>query len=401
MTSGTSEFSLDNAWMDRDMKMSDLWGVVRQREYRAHFVLIVVTYAYILLSAPFSLPRLLTLAGLGVVYTLTGLFGLEYCRRALSWPIVLAYFVEQIAISGAILSLSQGAAFLLLTPLAAYSVVLLPRRGVVPMCGLLLLLLVLVDWSVGQSWRNILLTSLPMLASFAFVIAFTQALQEEGRAHAALDEAHQRLREYAAQIETLATMAERNRLAREIHDHVGHYLTTITMQLESACAVLEENPVRARSAIEKAQVLAREGLGQIRNSVTALRTLPTENRTLPRALADLVREAQTEDVAVSLHVPATLPQLSTQVKFTLYRVAQEGLTNAHKHAHANHIELILDCPEASRVTLRVKDDGTGSLSTTGGFGLLGARERVQALGGQLCTVSTPGEGFLLEVELPI
>lgn len=383
------------------MKMRDLWGVVRQREYRAYFVLIVVTYAYILLCVPFSQSRLITLVGLGIVYTLTGLFGLEYSRHASSWLIVFVYFVEQIAISGAILSLSQGTAFLLLAPLAAYSVVLLPRSGVAPMCGLLVLLLVFVDWSAGQSWRPILLTILPMLASFVFVIVFTEALQDEGRAHTALDEAHQRLREYAAQIETLATMAERNRLAREIHDHVGHYLTTITMQLEAARVVLEENPMRALSAIEKAQVLAREGLSQIRSSVATLRTLPTENRSLPEALADLVREAQTEDIAVGLHVLDTLPQLPAPVKFTLYRVAQEGLTNARKHAHADHIELILDCPEASKVTLHVKDDGIGSLSTTGGFGLLGAHERVQALGGQLRTESQPGQGFLLEVELPI
>lgn len=381
--------------------MRDLWGVVRQREYRAHFVLIVVTYAYTLFAIPFSLPRLSALVGLGIVYLLTGLFGLEYSQRARSWPIVLAYFVEQIAISCAILALSQGMAFLLLTPLAAYSVVLLHRRWIAPTCGLLLLLLVLVDWSVGLPQRTILLTSLPMLAAFAFVVVFTQVLHEQEQTRAALDEANQRLREYAVQIETLATMAERNRLAREIHDHVGHYLTTITMQLEAACAVLEENPVRARSAIEKAQMLSREGLSQIRGSVAALRTLPTENRSLAEALAKLVREVRTEDVAVSLHVPDMLPQLSTQVKFTLYRVAQEGLTNARKHADADRIDLVLDCPQASLVMLRVKDDGVGALSTTGGFGLLGARERVQALGGQFRTESQPGQGFLLEVELPI
>ena len=182
---------------------------------------------------------------------------------------------------------------------------------------------------------------------------------------------------------------------------MGHYLTSITMQLEAACDVLEANPVRARSAIEKAQAQAREGLGQIRSSVAALRTLPTEYRSLLEALADLAREAQTADVAVSLHVLGTLPQFSSQVKFTLYRVAQEGLTNARKHAHADHIELILDSTEAGLVKLHVKDDGVGSGSATGGFGLLGVRERVQALGGQLRTVSTPGQGFLLEVELPL
>jgi len=173
------------------------------------------------------------------------------------------------------------------------------------------------------------------------------------------------------------------------------------MQLEAACDVLEANPVRARSAIEKAQAQAREGLGQIRSSVAALRTLPTEHRSLLEALADLAREAQTADVAVCLHVLGTLPQFSSQVKFTLYRVAQEGLTNARKHAHADHIELILDSTEAGLVKLHVKDDGVGSGSATGGFGLLGVRERVQALGGQLRTVSTPGQGFLLEVELPL
>src|SRR5690242_14387322 len=130
------------------MKMRYLWIVFRQREHRAYLVLIVVTYVYILLAVPFDPLRQVTLVGLGVVYTLTGLLGLEYCRRVSSWPIVFAYFVAQIAITGVILFLSQGTAFFLLSPLAAYSVVLLPRRGVVPLCGLLLLLLVLVDWNI-------------------------------------------------------------------------------------------------------------------------------------------------------------------------------------------------------------------------------------------------------------
>src|SRR5437763_744052 len=353
------------------MKTRDWWTAVHKSEYRSYFLVIIAAYASILLSLPFNLQRLALLVGLGIVYTLTGLFGLEYSQHVSSWPIRLTYFVEQIVISGTILYFSQGTAFLLLAPLAAYSVVLLPRRGVVAMCGLLLLLLVLVDWSLGESWRSLLVGFLSMLGSFVFVTVFTQSLLDEVRARIALDEAHQRLREYAAQIETMATIAERNRLAREIHDNVGHYLTSIHIQLAAARALLEKNPVQAGSAIEKAQVLAREGLGQIRGSVAALRTLPTENCSLPEALADLVREAQAEDVAVSLRVLDMLPQLSTQVKFTLYRVAQEGLTNARKHAHADHIEFILDSPEASVVKLCVKDDGIGSLGPSSGFGLLG------------------------------
>ena len=159
--------------------------------------------------------------------------------------------------------------------------------------------------------------------------------------------------------------------------------------------------MQAGSAIEKAQVLTREGLGQIRGSVAALRTLPTENRSLLEALADLVRETQNAGIAVTLSLLGTLPQLSSQVKFTLYRIAQEGLTNARKHAQTGRIELILDCTNISLVKLGVKDDGVGAISTTEGFGLLGVHERIQALDGQLRTVSKPGEGFLLEVELPI
>jgi len=383
------------------MKTRDWLAAVHKSEYRSYFLVIIAAYASILLSLPFSLQRIALLVGLGIVYTLTGLFGLEYSQHVSSWPIRLTYFVEQIVISGTILYFSQGTAFLLLAPLAAYSVVLLPRRGVVAMCGLLLLLLVLVDWSLGESWRSLLVGFLSMLASFVFVTVFTRALLDEGRARTALDEAHQRLREYAAQIETMATIAERNRLAREIHDNVGHYLTSIHIQLAAARALLEKNPVQAGSAIEKAQVLTREGLGQIRGSVAALRTLPTENRSLLEALADLVRETQNAGIAVTLSLLGTLPELSSQVKFTLYRIAQEGLTNVRKHAQAGHIELILDCTNISLVKLGVKDDGVGAISTTEGFGLLGVHERIQALDGQLRTVSKPGEGFLLEVELPI
>jgi signal transduction histidine kinase len=379
-------------------RIQGLWAVVYRREYRGYFLLIVTTYAYIVLAVPFSLLRLALLIGLGIVYMLTGLFGLGHLRRAPSQPLVLAYFVEQIAICGVILYLSQGVGILLFAPLAAYSVVLLQRWGMVVICGLSLLLLVFVDWRMGSPLLSILASVLSMLSAFVFVTVFTKALLDEALARDALGEAHQQLREYAAQIETLATTVERNRLAREIHDSVGHYFTTINIQLEAARAILDEDPARARSTLEKVQMLTREGLGQIRNSVAALRTLPTENRSLPEALAELVRASQAEGGAITLNVIGTLPPLSSHLKFMLYRVAQEGLTNARKHAHAEHIEITLDGTNPHTVKLRIKDNGVGSVNATGGFGLLGVRERVLALDGQLRIVSTPGEGFLLEVE---
>ena len=123
---------------------------------------------------------------------------------------------------------------------------------------------------------------------------------------------------------------------------------------------------------------------------------------MPEALADLVRESQAAGMPTTLLVPGVLPPLSSPVKLALYRIAQEGLTNVRKYAHATHVDLTLDGTEDHAVRLRVQDDGVwDSRSIADGFGLLGARERVKAQGGQLRTVSSPGAGFLLEAELPL
>ena len=384
------------------MKTRDQLAVFPQRQYRSGLLLLIVAaYVRLLVSIPFDPPRLAILVGLGLLYTIVGLFGLEYYLRSPSRPIVLAYFIVLVVVLVAILFLSLGEGFLLLVPLAAYSIALLPRRGAVAMCGLLLLLLGFVDWYVGDTWKSILLIVLSMLALCVFVVVFTEAVVREAQARNALGEAHQRLHEYAAQIETLATAAERNRLAREIHDDLGHYLTIINVQLEAARAILDVDPMRSRNAIEKAQKLTRDGLGEIRSSVAALRALPTENRSLPEALTDLVGESEAAGVPTSLLIPGALPQLSSPVKFALYRIAQEGLTNVRKYAHATQVDLTLDGTQEHMVRLSVQDNGVGVHSTADGFGLLGARERAKALGGQIRTASSPGEGFLLEVELPL
>jgi signal transduction histidine kinase len=374
------------------MKTRDQLAVFPQRQYRSGlFLLIVAAYVRLLFSIPLDLPRVAVLVGLGLLYTVVGLFGLEYCWRSPSRPIMLAYFIVLVVVLGTILFLSRGEGFLLLVPLAAYSIALLPWRGAVALCGLLLLLLVFVDWRVGDTWKSILLIVLSMLALCVFVVVFTEAVVREAQARNALGQAHQRLREDSAHIETLATVAERNRLAREVHDNLGHSLTIITVQLEAARVMLDVDPTRTRSALEQAQKLARDGLGEIRESVAALRALPTENRSLPEALADLVRQSRATGVPTTLLVPGVLPSLSSPVKFALYRIAQEGLTNVRKYAHATHVDLTLDGTEEHMVRLRVQDNGVGSLCTIDGFGLLGARERVKAL----------GAGFLLEVEIPL
>ncbi len=245
------------------------------------------------------------------------------------------------------------------------------------------------------------------LAGIVFVVVFTQVAVSERRTRAEVErlaaelgEANRKLREYAVQAEELATAKERNRVAREIHDSLGHYLTVINVQIEAARAVMQSDRERALDALSKAQTLTQEGLAEVRRSVAALRASPTESRPLPEVVATLVDECRASGILTESLVTGTPRPLPPQAELTLYRAAQEGLTNVRKHAHASRADLTLDYSDAARVRLVVQDNGVGGNGSSGGFGLLGLRERVQLLGGQVRTRTAAGQGFTLEVEVP-
>jgi signal transduction histidine kinase len=205
-------------------------------------------------------------------------------------------------------------------------------------------------------------------------------------------------------IKDLAVSEERNRLAREIHDGLGHYLTATTMQVQGAKAVLENSGVQvplAVGALNKAETLLQEALADVRRSVASLRGAPTMHRPLAATIADLVNQPGDRDGFVVQFVQTGAPQpLPPQVEMTLYRVAQEGLTNVRKHAHATQATMTL-AYGADKVHLQISDDGRGCATTTGGYGLLGLRERVQLVGGTVAIQSAPGQGFQLLVEIPV
>lgn len=232
------------------------------------------------------------------------------------------------------------------------------------------------------------------------MVLFTLATVREREGRAELDEVNRQLRQYAAQVEELATVKERNRLAREIHDGLGHYLTAINVQIEAARAVMDGDRPRALDALHKAQTLTQEGLAEVRRSVAALRASPTESRPLPEAVAVLVEECRAAGIATELVVNGEARPLPPQAELTLYRAAQEGLTNVRKHAHVSSASVRLDYRGDGSVRLTVQDDGVGSDEASGGFGLLGVRERVQLLGGKVDIRTAPGQGFTLEVEVP-
>ena len=207
----------------------------------------------------------------------------------------------------------------------------------------------------------------------------------------------------------LATIEERNRLAREIHDTLAQGLAAITLQLETADALVGARPQRAQEAIRRALSLARSNLEEARRSVIDLRAAPLQDRTLPEALAALAQRG-CDDTTVAVHYscsPATdFPTLPTRLEVGVYRIAQEALANVCKHAKAQHVQLSLTVDDQS-LCLLLQDDGCGfdpehvvSGVHEGHFGLASMNERAKLLGGTICIESEPGAGTCIALRVP-
>lgn len=342
---------------------------------------------------------------LGALYGVIGVFGAEYADRRGAKACAL-YYAVQCALLTAILFVSPVRAFLgiLVLPVVSQAIFDLRPRNAVAV-GLYLFGLNTVLWTASYGWLGATRAFLNYAAAFVFTIVFSiitkqavNARTREQQLREKVEEANRQLRDHALQTAELATTRERNRVAREIHDGVGHYLTVVKTQLDAAAALLPAQPERAREALTKAARLAGEALEDVRRSVGTLRTdhapLP-----LPQALQRLTEES---DLPVTVRVHGEPRPLAPAVQHTLFRAAQEGLTNVRKHARASAAEVSLDFVHDHSVTLAVLDDGQGCNGATkdNGFGLLGIRERVEVLGGRVTCGNRPTGGFALTVEVP-
>ncbi|SDB99897.1 Signal transduction histidine kinase [Geodermatophilus telluris] len=288
-------------------------------------------------------------------------------------------------------------ATLLLLVLVAQCVLLLPLPG----AALVTLLVPLVH--LGMGWADFARNAVGLLGAAVFTAVVTALLEEAQRARAELAEANEQLRGHAAQAAELATTRERNRLARDIHDGLGHHLTVVQMQVQAARAVLPTDPGRADAVLAKAQQQASEALAEVRRSVAALREHPAAPP-LRAALETLTEESAAAGVPATLEVHGTERELPAETSESLFRSAQEGLTNVRKHACATSARVVLTYGGDGTVRLAVRDDGRGLPAAAGAgdaptFGLLGLRERAARVGGRV-TVGSSGSGTELLVEVP-
>ncbi|MFD3157209.1 sensor histidine kinase [Haloimpatiens sp. FM7330] len=211
--------------------------------------------------------------------------------------------------------------------------------------------------------------------------------------------ANKELEIYASSIEELTLLRERNRLSREIHDSVGHSLSTMVVQLGAIERIIENNPKGAKEVTKELRKFTQNSLKEVRTAVREIKPKKFEDYQGILIIEELIKNfKKLTGVDVRLSFTKQKWPLSSDQSFVIYRIVQEFLANSVRHGKATLIQIFMafnDCELA--VTL--KDNGTGSDCVLEGVGLKGMRERVTEIGGVFSYTTKLGEGFLVKIEL--
>lgn len=224
--------------------------------------------------------------------------------------------------------------------------------------------------------------------------------------------AHQKLQDYTINAEKLAAVQERNHIAREIHDSLGHVLTSLNIQLQTGLKLWQHDSEKAHQFLSQAQQLGKTAIQEVRQSVSTLRGDSKHSLALPKSIAILAEEFhRNTGIQAQLKIECNIP-LSDELKHTLYRIIQEALTNIRKHAQATEVRVDLH-PKENKIYLVIKDNGVGffyderNLFSTqpkpmslASYGLKGMKERVEIHHGEFQVTTAPGQGCQVCIIIP-
>jgi signal transduction histidine kinase len=199
------------------------------------------------------------------------------------------------------------------------------------------------------------------------------------------------------EVETLATIVDRTRIARNIHDTLGHTLTALGIQIEIAQQICRSQPDNTVQRLNTAKQLTDQCLEEIRNVVQSLRQSDFD---LTQGLTGMMTHLQQTN-GLSTDIQLDLPRLPIEIRYQIYCMIQEGITNIQKHADASHVMLRTEV-DAAAIVIELQDDGQGFdlAQTTSGFGLQGMQERLHLVGGSLQIQTMIGQGTLLRLSIP-
>jgi signal transduction histidine kinase len=242
-----------------------------------------------------------------------------------------------------------------------------------------------------------LLFGICWLAGFAVRERAEQAQAAEGRATQA-----ERERDAATRI---AVAEERARIARELHDIVAHAVSVMVLQAGAVRHKLPDALAEDRDALTSVEQTGRTALAEMRRLLAAMHRDGDDVDLMPQpgldALGSLLEEISRAGLPVRLHVDGEPFPLPAALDLSAYRIVQEGLTNALKHAHASHADVTI-CYRSDSLQTEVRDDGIGAVASDGlGHGLAGIRERVKIYGGEMTAGTANGGGFTLSTRLPL
>ena len=264
----------------------------------------------------------------------------------------------------------------------------------------------------GVSNDQLIQTAAEFTAGVIFILVFvlleSRSAQETRRAEGLLKDlqaANTSLKLAHQKEKDLAIAEERMRLARDIHDGLGHHLTVLSIQLQAAEKFVERNPQAALEAIKVSRNEAQAALEEVRHSVGVMRQSPSESQPLVELITGLVRDFDEHTGLQTSFDCGGIPiELSGFAEQTIFRAVQESLTNIQKHARGvSHIQVRLEYSDLV-IHLSVSDDGQLSQvapSREGGFGLKGLRERVDQLGGEFCCGPGSSNGYQVDVTIPL
>jgi signal transduction histidine kinase len=299
---------------------------------------------------------------------------------------------------------------LLYLPLVGQAAFIFPQRTAVAWVAIFLLAnfvgqIQQFGWPEGLSFIFLYSAGLIFVAAFSLISLQAEASrQKSDTLLAELQEAHQQLQTYAGQAEELAVANERNRLARELHDSIAQTLYGLSLQSEVASRKLAAGRIeQVAEYLRDFRLQTQQTLRETRLMIYELRPPILEQTGLAAALQSRLDSVERRG---GLKVEANLEEienLSPQLEVGLYRLAQEALNNALKHAQASQINLTMKESQGN-ILLQIADDGIGfdpaAMEQQGGYGLESMRERAKQLGGSLDIGGAPGEGTIVTVEVP-
>ncbi len=383
-------------------------------ETRPFFLILISVLAFLYGFVLYSTPELRQLNRLILFTLLMAVHGVLhwYVAYLTTRPTHLAlYLTVQILIVIALTFVARQEAIILglYLALAGETVGILGtwRRSLIAIAGYLGLIVLSFaffwGWTAAPQWIGTVLIML--LFVFVYVVLYIRQLQAREKAQrllAELQTAHSQLTEYSQRVEDLTRDAERQRMARELHDTLAQGLAGLVLQLEAMEAHWEKGaPGRARQIAGEAGERARTTLAEARRAIDDLR----RSETMP--LEAITHEVERFRTATGIRCRVTLPQslsLSKSCGNHAVRFVAEGLANAMRHARATEVQVAAE-EENEQIHLRVKDNGIGfdedgAAASGGHYGLLGLRERARLIGATLTVESAPGQGTVLTMTIP-